>query len=263
MTSQPGAPVTPFGARLRQWRHYRRLSQLALAGATSTTPRHISFLETGRSRPSRPMVLRLAETLGVSLRDTNELLHAAGLAAAYPHADLAGSDLVPYRAAIQRLLAAHEPYPAMVLDRRYTVLLANQPGTALFGPQLVGSNFVTNALANPAAARTIVNWPEVAWAGLDRLRENATHTPFDPELQALITHAETALASTPRPQSADSALIVCPQFRIAGTLVRTIAMTARFDHAADITLDELRAELIYPLDDAADRYFRTQHPPVS
>ena len=77
------------------------------------------------------------------------------------------------------------------------------------------------------------------------------------------SRAETALAGTPRPQAAGSALIVCPQFRIAGTIVRTIAMTARFDHAADITLNELRAELIYPLDDAADHYFRTQHPPVS
>ena len=127
----------------------------------------------------------------------------------------------------------------------------------------MGSNFVTNALASPDAAHTIVNWPEVAWAGPDRLRENAKHAPFDPELHALIAHAETALAGTPRPQTADSALIVCPQFRIAGTLIRTIAMTARFDHAADVTLDELCAELIYPLDDAADRYFRTQHPPVS
>jgi len=121
----------------------------------------------------------------------------------------------------------------------------------------VGSNFVTSA-----AAHTIVNWPEVAWAGLDRLRENARHTPFDPELHALVARRNRPRRH-PRPQAAGSALIVCPQFRIAGTIVRTIAMTARFDHAADITLNELRAEPIYPLDDAADHYFRTQHPPVS
>jgi transcriptional regulator with XRE-family HTH domain len=261
MTSQPCAPVSPFGARLRQWRHHRRLSQLALAAATSTTARHISFLETGRSRPSRHMVLRLAEALDVGLRDTNELLHAAGLPAAYLHADLTSPGLAPYRAAITRLLAAHEPYPAMVLDRRYTVLLANRACAVLFGRDVTGSNFVTDALANPAAAQSIVNWPEVAWAGLDRLRENARQAPFDPELPALISRAETALAGIPRPQPAEAGLIVCPWFRMGSTIVRTIAMTAGFDHAADVTLDELRAELIYPLDDDADHYFRAHCPP--
>ena len=257
MTSQPGAPASPFGARLRQWRHHRRLSQLALAAVTSTTARHISFLETGRSRPSRQMVLRLAEALDVNPRDANELLYAAGLPAAYPHAELASPDLAPYRTAITRLLAAHEPYPAMVLDRRYTVLLANQACATLFGPGVTGSNFVTDALANPATAQTIVNWPEVAWAGLDRLQENAKRTPFDPELQALIGRAETALVGIARPQPGDAGLIVCPWFRIGGSIVRTIALTARFDHAADVTLDELRAELIYPLDEQADRFFRS------
>jgi len=257
MTSQPGAPASPFGARLRQWRHHRKLSQLALAAVTSTTARHISFLETGRSRPSRQMVLRLAEALDVNPRDANELLYAAGLPAAYPHAELASPDLAPYRTAITRLLAAHEPYPAMVLDRRYTVLLANRACATLFGPGVTGSNFVTDALADPATAQTIVNWPEVAWAGLDRLRENAKRTPFDPGLQALIGRAETALAGVPRPQPAEAGLIVCPWFRIGGHIVRTIALTARFDHAADVTLDELRAELIYPLDEQADRFFRS------
>jgi hypothetical protein len=145
----------------------------------------------------------------------------------------------------------------MVLDRRYTVLLANQACATLFGPGVTGSNFVTDALANPATAETIVNWPEVAWAGLDRLRESAKRAPFDPGLQALISRAETALAGVPRPQPAEAELIVCPWFRIGGSIVRTIALTARFDHAADVTLDELRAELIYPLDEQADRFFRS------
>jgi transcriptional regulator with XRE-family HTH domain len=233
-----------------------RLSQLALAALTGTTARHVSFLETGRSRPNRHMVLRLAEALEVNPRATNELLHSAGLPAAYPHAELTSSDLAPYRAAITRLLTAHEPYPALVLDRRYNVLLANEACAALFGPGVTGSNFVTDALANPATAQTILNWPEVAWAGLDRLRENANRTPFDAGLQTLIGRAETALAGVPRPHSAEAGLIVCPWFRIGGSIVRTIALTARFDHAADVTLDELRAELIYPLDEGADRFFR-------
>jgi transcriptional regulator with XRE-family HTH domain len=256
MNSRPGGPASPFGARLRQWRRHRRLSQLALAAAAGSTSRHISFLETGRSRPSRQMVLRLAGALGASLREANELLHAAGLPAAYPHAELASPDLVPYRAAIERLLAAHEPYPAMVLDARYTVVAANRACAALFGPQVAGSNFVRDALAGPATAQAIVNWPEVAWAGLDRLRQDARRSPSDPELRSLISVAEAALDGVSRPSPAEGGFMVRPWLRIGGTVVRTIAMTARFDHITEVTLDELRIELMYPLDDDAERFFR-------
>jgi transcriptional regulator with XRE-family HTH domain len=256
MSGRQGGPASPFGARLRQWRRQRGLSQLGLAVAADSTPRHISFLETGRSRPSRQMVLRLAEALGASLREANELLHAAGLPAAYLQAELASPDLAPYRAAIERLLAAHEPYPAMALDARYTVVAANRPCTALFGPQLAGSNFVRDALADPATAQKVVNWPEVAWAGLDRLRQDARRSPFDEELHSLISLAEAALDGVPRPSAAEGGLTVCPWFRIGSKVVRTIAMTRRFDHPTEVTLDELRIELMYPLDDDADRFFR-------
>jgi hypothetical protein len=205
------------------------------------------------------MVLRLAEALGASLREANELLHAAGLPAAYAHAELASPDLAPYRAAIERLLAAHEPYPAMALDARYTVVAANRACAALFGPQVVGSNFVRDALADPATAQTIVNWPEVAWAGLDRLRQDARRSPFDEELRSLICVAEAALDGVSRPPPAEGGFMVCPWFRIENTVVRTIAMTARFDRIAEVTLDELRVELMYPMDEDDDRFFRAHH----
>lgn len=256
MSVQPGQPASPFGARLRQWRRHRGLSQLSLAAAAGSTSRHISFLETGRSRPSRQMVLRLAEALSASLREANELLRAAGLPAAYPQADLASPDLAPYRAAVERLLAAHQPYPAMALDARYTVVAANRACAALLGPNVVGINFVRDALASPAMAEAIVNWPEVAWAGLDRLRQDARRSPFDPELHALLTLAETVLGGVSRPSPAEAGLMVCPWFRTGNTVVRTIAITARFDHIAEVTLDELRIELMYPLDDEAERFFR-------
>jgi hypothetical protein len=202
------------------------------------------------------MVLRLAGALGASLREANELLCAAGLPAAYPQAELASADLAPYRTAIERLLTAHEPYPAMVLDARYTVVAANRACAALFGPRVTGSNFVRDALANPATAQTIVNWPEVAWAGLDRLRQDARRSPFDQELHSLISLAEAALDGVSRPPPAEGEFMICPWFRIGDTVVRTIAMTARFGHIAEVTLDELHIELMYPLDDDADRYFR-------
>ena len=205
------------------------------------------------------MVLRLAGALGTSLREANELLHAAGLPAAYPHAELASPDLAPYRAAIERLLAAHEPYPAMVLDAGYTIAAANRACAALFGRRIVGSNFVRDALTDPAMAQAIVNWPEVAWAGLDRLRRDARRSPSDPELRSLISLAETALDGISRPPPAEGGLMICPWFRIGSTVVRTIAMTARFDHIAEVTLDELRIELMYPMDDDAGRFFRAHH----
>jgi transcription regulator MmyB-like protein len=205
------------------------------------------------------MVLRLAEALGASLREANDLLHAAGLPAAYQQAELTGQDLAPYLAAIERLLAAHEPYPAMALDARYTVVAANQACAALFGPQLAGRNFVRDALADPAIAEAVVNWPEVAWAGLDRLRQDARRSPSDPELRSLIALAEAALEGISRPSQPDGGFMVCPWFRIGETVVRTIVMTARFDHPAELTLDELRVELMYPLDDAAERFFRAHN----
>jgi hypothetical protein len=162
------------------------------------------------------------------------------------------------------MLAVHEPYPGMVLDGHWTVTAANSACQALFGPTVVGSNFVRDSLTNPAAARAIANWPEVAWAGLDRLRNHHRRNPSDRELQELVTLAEAALAEVPRPQStAADLLVVCPWFRIGEQIIRTIAMVARFDHPAGITLDELRVELMYPMDETAERFFRTRAQPPS
>jgi transcriptional regulator with XRE-family HTH domain len=250
-----GEAGSPFGARLRQWRRRRGLSQLALAGLVGSTGRHISFLETGRSRPSRQMALRLADALDVGPREANALLHAAGLPAAYPQAGLDNAHLGPYRAAIERMLTAHEPHPGLVLDGQWNVLLANRACTALFGTDLVGVNFVRDALANPGTAGMIANWAEVAWAGLDRLRRHLDRHPLDEQLRKLVAGAEEALHGVPRP-TAEPGVMVCPTFRINGELVRTVAMVARFDQVGEITLDELHVELMYPFDEAADRFFR-------
>jgi transcriptional regulator with XRE-family HTH domain len=250
-----GEPGSPFGERLRQWRQRRGLSQLALADLVGSTARHISFLETGRSRPSHHMTIRLASALDVGLRESNQLLRAAGLKAAFREAAIDSDDLAPYRQALDRLLAAHDPYPAMALDRHWNIVLANRCAMALFGDGLVGTNFVRDALTNPASAAMIVNWPEVAWAGLDRLRQHRENVPFDAELHDLVRQAEAALSEVDRPPSTGD-VTVCPEFLVNGTVVRTISMVARFDVAADITLAELRVELMYPRDDEAERFFR-------
>jgi len=202
------------------------------------------------------MVLRLCEALDVPLRERNALLHAAGLPAAYPQRDLAGPDLAPYRRAIERMLTAHQPFPAMVVDAYWTVVAANDAAAALYGEHLVGTSIVDRYLTDPAAAQAIVNWPEVAWAGLDRLRHHAARAPADERLCALVVRAEQALVGVPRPEATTDQLMVCPWYRVDGQVIRTIGMVARFDPVAEVTLDDVRIELTYPLDDVAERFFR-------
>jgi len=156
------------------------------------------------------MVLRLGEALGVGLRESNHLLHAAGLPATYPQSDIGSPELAPYRAAIDRMLQAHEPYPAMVIDDRWNVVLANCACSVLFGTDVVGMNFVRDYLANPASAQTVVNWPEVSWAGMERLRQQSGRAPFDKELSALVALAKRALSDVARPSTFEAGLTVCP-----------------------------------------------------
>ena len=249
----PAVAPAPFGARLAAWRRARGLSQLALAARADTTARHVSFLETGRSRPSAKMVVRLCDALEVPLRDRNGLLEAAGLAAAYGHEPLSAEHLRPFRAAIDRLLGAHEPYPAVVVDRHWSVVAANGAAATLFGDGLVGSNLV-HRYAD--AHDVIANWPQVAHAALRRLREQLRHSPHDDELRGLVGVVEAAVGDLPPAPPAGDELVVCPHFRIGDRVIRTLTVAARFEHPLDVTLAELCVELTYPHDDEAEKFFR-------
>jgi transcriptional regulator with XRE-family HTH domain len=248
--------ASPFGASLRDWREGRRMTQLALALAAGTTARHVSFLETGRSRPSEEMVIRLSDVLDVPIRDRNRLLEGAGLPPAYPEVDLDAADLEPYRAAMKRLLHAHEPYPALVIDRYSNVIAANAACESLFGTGLVGSNLVRRYYGDNDAQQAIVNWPEVALAGLSRLERRLRESPLDRGLRDLVELARSSCTDLPRPSMRGDAMMVCPQFRIGDSVIRTIGMVARFEAAAEATLDELSIELNYPQDADAERFFR-------
>ena len=127
------ATVRPIGDLLREWRQHRRLSQLELSLDAEISTRHLSFLETGRSQPSRDMVLRLAERLDVPLRDRNLLLHAAGYAPVFPERPLDDPALQIARAAIDQVLAGHEPYPALAVDRHWTLIASNDANRRVIG----------------------------------------------------------------------------------------------------------------------------------
>ena len=156
------------GELLRHWRGVRRLSQLALALEAQTTTRHVSFIETGRSQPSRAMVLRLARVLDVPIRERNQLLLAAGYAPVYAETGLAAEDAALVAAALQRMLAAHEPYPAVVMDRYWNILDRNHAAHALFGwllrerAQHGPGNLIRNFFDPDGLRPYVANWDEAA-----------------------------------------------------------------------------------------------------
>ncbi len=249
------AQTTPFGKALRHWRRLRGVSQLDLAGAAATTTRHLSYLETGRSRPSREMVDRLADALLIPLRERNRLLEQAGLPASYPEGELAAEDLAAFRSVLDRLLSTHEPYPAFVVDRHWNILAANAATQRVF-PHQPGTNTVR--LLIDSLSPLVENWMDLAPALVERIGADLLRYPDDEQLHELHEYAIATLPPGARGRTPQPGRVVCPRFNLDGTIVRTITVAARFESTLDVTLDELRVELIYPEDAAADRFFHEQ-----
>jgi transcriptional regulator with XRE-family HTH domain len=193
--------VTDFAGELRGWRQRRRVSQLELAVRAGTTQRHVSFLESGRSTPGRSMIIRLAESLGVPIRERNTLLLAAGFAPAYPQSRLDDPQLEPVRTALQRILDGHHPYPAVVVDRHGVLVSANAGFHAVVGgvaPRLLRPPVsVPRLLLDPdGLAPRIVNLDEWAWHIIDNIRAEDARNP-SAELRELA--AELVDLVPPRP----------------------------------------------------------------
>lgn len=235
------------------------MSQLDLATGAGTTARHVSFLETGRSRPGHELVLRLAVALDVPLRERNALLTSAGLPPAYPSYDLSEDAMRPVRRVLDRVLAAHEPYPAWVGSRGFRFLASNRAAEALFpGMCAMAPETIIDLWFGPGPFREMVeNWQDIAWAGLASLRRE-TATSTDASLRALLARVEAHAKDIPHPEpsAAPDLPVVCPRLQIAGRTIRTISSVMRFDTAIDVTASELRVELMFPADDASDAFFR-------
>ena len=259
-TTQPSA-VSPFGRHLRLWRKRRGLSQLELAHRAEVSQRHLSFIETGRSRPKQDVVHRVAEALAVPLRERNTLLEAAGLPARFAERQLSDEILAPFRDAIGRILKSHEPYPAYVINRWWEVVDANRAGSQ-FWPKSseTGLSSVDYFLAPGPGREMIENFSEVAWLFLRRMRREIAEAGPDPRLEALLERAEAYLEDVPRPSATQAAgssdVVLCPRLRIGDRVIRTITMVARFGSAREVTLDELRVELVFPGDAEAEAFFR-------
>lgn len=257
MTTLKPRTATAFGRQLRLWRTNARMSQLELAVRADVSQRHLSFIETGRARPRADVVRRVADALQIPLRDRNRLLESAGLAPTYPEVRLTDAAVAPFRGAVARLLAAHEPYPAYVLDRWWDIVDANTAGRRLFPQAADAMPNAVEAFLSPGGIRDMVdNFPAIASQYLRRLRSEVAEGSDD-RLRAILARAEALLADVDLvddPQDGD--LVICPRLRLGDEVVRTVTMVARFGATREVTLDELRVEMIFPADDAAMSYFQ-------
>ena len=251
------APGAPVGVLLRAWRQRRRRSQLDLALDAAVSQRHLSFVESGRANPSRGTLLRLADTLGVPLRERNALLLAAGFAPAYAERPLDDPALGAAREAIGRILAAHAPNPAMALDRHWRMVAANDaarrlvadvPDPALLTPPV---NVLRLSLHPGGLAPRIANLPEWRAHILDRLRREV-HASADPALAALLAELATlGGADAPDHAAPPGGGIVLPlELDTAEGRLSLISTTMVFGTPTDVTLSELFVEAFYPADPA-------------
>ncbi|KGE03311.1 helix-turn-helix domain-containing protein [Pseudohaliea rubra] len=251
-----------FPGLCRAWRRRRRLSQLDLALTAGISQRHLSCLETGRSRPSPAMVLRLCEALEVPLRDRNLLLQAAGFAPRYRESGLEAKDMAPVRQALERLLAHHEPLPAFVLDRRWNVLGANRAATGLLArlgiePAAGETVNLVRATLDPAGlGAAIVNRAEVTAHLHERLRREAMASA-DPELQRMLEALEAAPPQPPACPGAETGLLpVLPLVIDAGDRrLSLFTVVSTFGTAQDVTAEEMRIETLYPADAGTAAFF--------
>jgi transcriptional regulator with XRE-family HTH domain len=269
--SRPGTTSNgnAFGRLLKEWRRRRALSQLDLAVAARTTQRHLSFVETGRAVPSRDMVLRLGATLSLPLRQQNALLLAADYAPTWKERDLSTPDLAVVNSALDYMLAQHEPYPAFVIDRCWNLIRANR-GALNLTEFLTGSapaitpsepvNLAVALLAPDGLRPFIVNWQEVALYFIRGVQADA-HSDGMPETTNLLNRLHTfpdipAVSEPITPEEGQSPVLPI-HFQRGETSLRLFTTIATLGTPRDVTLEEIRIEFFFPMDEPTARTFRS------
>ncbi|MCK1438144.1 MULTISPECIES: helix-turn-helix transcriptional regulator [unclassified Bradyrhizobium] len=255
-SSRPLRSANPVGDLLRGWRMRRALSQAELAFEAGISIKHLSYVETGKSAASREILLQLATALGLSLRDRNALLEAGGFARLYGERDLSAPELADARRAIDLLLRRHEPFPAIVTDRRWNVMEANCAASRLM-TMLLGQermqrplNHMRMFLAPNELKPFVENWPIVATALLSRARHEAMAAPLDEALQSTWREL-TRLPELPALRIEDN---VAPgplcevRLRKGDARIGLIGAVPTLGTPQDVTLQELRVEMFMPAD---------------
>jgi transcriptional regulator with XRE-family HTH domain len=262
-------PDGGFPGLLRAWRRRRRMSQLGLALASDVSQRHVSFLESGRARPSRAMILQLSETLDVPLRERNAWLVAAGFAPVYRLRPLDDPQMEPVIGAVRTMLAAHEPFPGVALDRDWNVVLSNAPfdrTIALLGEDIwtrVGATQpnLMRLFFHPQGIRPLVtNWPTIGPLLWLRARKEA-ETLGGKGVRALLTELAPYQSDEVLWPPVETALApVAPfEMRLGDLTISMFAIIATLGTAQDVTAEELRIETLFPADPQTEAFFRAAH----
>ena len=261
-----------FPRLLREWRQKRRLSQLDLALSSGVSQRHVSFLESGRANPSRNMILQLSETLDVPLRDRNAWLTAAGFAPLFRTRTLEDPQMGQVLAAVRMMLTAHEPFPAIALDRAWTVRMSNKPFDllgAMLGQDIwarVGGDQhnLMRLFFHPQGIKPFVtNWSAVGplmWRRAHREAEALGGLEMKAVLDELAPLQDPVVLWS----AADTALLPVMPFnmQVNGLRISMFAVVATFGTAQDVTADELRLETLFPADAETEALFRSASSPA-
>jgi transcriptional regulator with XRE-family HTH domain len=249
-------PQSEVGPLLREWRERRRLTQLELALEAGVSARHVSFVETGRSRPGREMLLRVLEQLQLPFRERNRILLAAGHAPAFPERALGDPELAPVREALDVVLSGHEPYPGVVVDRAWNLVAANSGMSALaeladIDPALLEPpiNVIRVGLHPRGLAPLMVNLGDWHAHWLERLARQLAATG-DGQLAILIEEVAAypvpERRRDPAPGTAGGEMLGPVKFRIPGGELSFFGMFAGFDTPFEVTSSELAIELLFP-----------------
>lgn len=261
--SEVPVPQSSVGSLLQHWRRHRRLSQLALALSAEISPRHLSFLETGRARPSREMVLRLAGVLDVPLRERNALLLAAGFAPVYAETGLDAPVLASVRGALDAILGQQEPFPAVVMNRHWDIVGTNEGASRFFGFLLGdragdGPANVLRMMFDPGAVRPyVVNWEAVAGALIARAHREAIGGVPDDGLRTLLEEIQRypdVPRAWSRPDLEPPLLPIVPvSFRKGDRAFNFFSTVTTLGTPQDVTVQEIRIECFFPADEETGR----------
>lgn len=276
MTQQAITEISPqFPDLLRNWRKLRKLSQWDLSINAGISQRHLSFLESGRSSPSREMVLKLASTLEVPLQEQNTLLGSAGFAPMFQEAALDDDSLAQARLALEVMLKHHEPYPCLVVDKNWNMLMSNQANLILFArfvdPITVWQDIgdadeqnVMKLVLHPNGLKPFVkNWDEFASYFIRGLRQDLRSNPYAVATRALLEE----VSSYPDVSDIDGNVgnkpnlpMLAMQLESADFSVNLFSMVSTFGSPQDVTLQRLRIETFFPADEQSDQTIRALSP---
>lgn len=260
----PGESAT-VGAMLREWRVARRLSQLDLALEAGISARHLSYVETGRARPSRDMIERLSESLAVPLRERNALLTAGGFAPQYAETGLDVPRLAQMRYAVEAILAQQEPYPAFLLNRHWDILMENEAATRFNRFMLGGrdsrhTNMLRQIFDPDDLRASLENWEEIASAMLRHLHNEVAASRADTKaaalLQEMLAHPGVPPHWRQRDIGSAPAPVLSACFRRGDIRTSFFSTITTFGTPRDLTLEELHIESCFPMDAATEAFCR-------